>query len=284
MADFTNIYLAAAAAFSAFLIVCFFWLAFRAPLTAAFEDYARLYRRTMVLELQFPPNAVLVIGGYIAATLFCAALCAIFMPLFTPVILVFAYLLPIAVYKFQKLERRKRIDAVLPNVLQQLSANTKNVDSISMALQEVAQTAPKPMDYEIELISRQEQELKSFSKALTNARTRLNSRWFDIVTAVLQTAEEKGGRTSEALANLSRVFVQLQTMQNKINTATSQGRASMYVMLVMPFVVVGIVYLVDPELIALAVGNSAGQTVLGFAVFFYLFALGLAIWLSNVKL
>lgn len=279
-----NLLLAVGVAASLFISVMAAWLSARAALTETFEHYRQLYRRTFVLELQFNPNSQLVVGSYVGGTVFLFVVMAIFAPLIAPFILGLAYFLPQAVYSIQKAERRKKVDDVLPNVLQQLSANTKNVDSISIALQEVAQTAPVPMDYEIELISRQEQELKSFSKALNIARARLNSQWFDIVTAVLQTAEEKGGQTSSALANLSRVFVQLKTMQNRINTATSQGRTSMYVMLAMPFVVVGIVYLVDPELVMLAVSNTAGVITLCAALFFYLLALGLAIWLSSVKI
>ena len=283
--DFSNhIVLALSVAVAVFVSVLAFWLAFRAPLTEQYARLADIYRRSFVLELQFPDQPGLVIVGYVLATLALTVLVIPVGPLIAPVIPVLAYFLPRAVFVMEKEKRRKKVDDVLPNVLQQLSANTKNVGSISLALQEVAATAPEPMDYELELISRQEQELKSFTKALSNARTRLQSKWFDIVTAVLLTADEKGGKISSALANLSRVFVQLKTMQNRIDTATSQGRMSMRIMLAMPFVVVGIVYIVDPRLIGLATSNSAGVAMLSGAVFFYALAIGVAIWLSRVKI
>jgi len=277
-----NIMMALVVAVSAFVVVVAFWMSFREPMTEAYNRYADLYRRTFVLQLQYPPNHALVLGGYIGGVLLVFGIMLIIGPLVAPFVLVAAYFIPGVVYTYQKTVRRKRVDDVLPNVLQQMAANTKNVGSISLALQEVAQTAPIPMDYELELISRQEQELKSFTKALENARGRLKSQWFDIVTAVLQTAEEKGGKTSAALGNLSRVFVQLKAMQTRIDTATSQGRTSMKVMLVMPFVVIAIVYIVDPGMVALAVANTAGKVMLGMAVVFYFLALGIAIWLSKV--
>jgi tight adherence protein B len=280
--DTENLALAVSVAVSAFIVVIAFWLAFRDVLTEYYLRYADIYRRTFVLQLQYPPNHALVLGGYIGAVLLIFGLMLIIGPLLAPFVLIAAYFIPGIVYTYQKTVRRKKVDDVLANVLQQLAANTKNVGSISLALQEVAQTAPVPMDYELELISRQEQELKSFTKALENARNRLKSQWFDIVTAVLQTAEEKGGKTSAALGNLSRVFVQLKAMQTRIDTATSQGRTSMKVMLVMPFVVVAIVYMVDPGLVAMAVANTAGKVMLGLAVFFYILALGISIWLSKV--
>lgn len=268
-----------------FFIIMGFWLGFRKEIMQKYEEYTDLYRRTFVLELQYPDNPPMVIGGYAAGALCLAALTIVMgLPLLAPMILIGAYILPGQVFGSTKDKRRKKINDVLPNVLQQMSANTKNIGSISLALQEVAETAPVPMDYELALISRQEQELKSFTKAMSTARTRIGSQWFDIVTAVLLTAEEKGGQISAALANLSRVFVQLKSMQNRIDTATSQGRMQMKIMLVMPFVVVAIVYMVDPGIVSMGISNMAGIVTLVLALVFYLLALGVAIWLSRVKI
>jgi len=283
MFEMENLILGAAAAASAFIVVVAAWMSFRKPLIAGFEAYGAVYRRKFVLELQYPTNYGQVMGAYLGVTV----LLFVFFALNAPVLALFipplAWVLPGIVYRYQKAKRRQAVDHVLPNVLQQLSASTKTIDSISVALQEVADTAPKPMDYELALISRQEQELKSFPKALENARGRLNSKLFDIVTAVLQTAEEKGGRTSSALDNLSRTFMQLQSMQNKLDTATSEGRISMKVMMGMPFFIIAVVYMVDPGIVALATVNMAGYVMLGLALFFYLLAVGLAIYFSSVE-
>lgn len=279
-----NLAIAALSFVGVFLFIVGFWFTFGDAITEKYQELATEYRDKFVLELQFPDNPIMVFGAYFGVTLILMVLLSFISIFLLPVILFVAYILPKLVYSFQKTTRTKKINSVLPNVLQQLAANTKNTGSISLALQEVALTAPVPMDYELTLISRQEIELKSFAVALNNARGRMNSQWFDIVSAVLITADEKGGRTSAALENLSKVFTQLIKMQAKIDTATSQGRMSMKLMLAMPFVVIGIVYLVDPGLIALAVSGTSGKVMIGAATFFYFLALGLAIWLSKVKI
>lgn len=273
------------AAAGAFLVIVGFWFGFKNPLVAMYDNAADYYRDKFVLELQYPNDVPRVFAMYIGGTaIACLLVIILGQPLLVILILLIAYFAPGMVYDTKKIEKMKRVNQVLPNVLQQLAANTKNTGSISMALQEVAITAPKPMDYELALISRQEQELKSFTKALSNARERLDSQWFDIVTAVLITADEKGGKASSALDNLSKVFTQLIKMQTKIDTATAQGRMSMKMMLAMPFLVIGIVYVVDPSLLALAVSNTAGKVMLGAASVFYVGAAILAVWLSKVKL
>lgn len=245
------------------------------------EEY---YREKFVHQLQFPDNFPMVFWGYLGG-LICLLILSSYLTLWLWPFILGGAILIIPVYQsMQKVDRVKRIEKVLPGVLQQLAANTKNTASISLALQEVARTAPKPMDYELTLISRQEQELKSFTKAINSARERLDSKWFDIVASVLITADEKGGKTSDALENLAEVFVQLITMQNKIETATSQGRMSMKVMLVLPFFVVLLVGLFDPSLLTITIESTAGIVVLIIACIFYLVSLGLAVWLSKVKI
>lgn len=282
--DQYHIVLPLAAGLSALIVVLAFWAAFREPLTRSYLGLIEAYESHMVLRLQFPDRAHLVVGGYLLATVVLAMFFAMNGPLLVPVVLGGAYVLPRIVFTLQLDKRRKRIEDVLPGVLQQLSANAKNVGSISLALREVSRTAPEPMDYELSLIARQEQELVGFGRALHNARARVGSKLFDVMTSVLVVSEEKGGRASAALANLSRVFTQLQSMQHDIDTATSQGRMAMRMMLAMPFVIVTGVYLFDPDTVSLAVSNTAGKVVLGLAVFFYLLSLGLAIWLSKVKI
>ena len=260
------------------------WFETKDKLYEIHASLSEYYRDKFVLELQFPEDQNRVFLMYGIAVLLLFLLFLMLSPILAIIVLVGAYFFPNQYFNYQKIQRLKKIDSVLPNVLQQLAANTKNTGSITMALREVSQTAPKPMDYELALIGRQEQELKSFTKALNNTRERLDSRWFDIVSAVMITADEKGGRASEALDNLSKVFIQLIRMQTKIDTATSQGRMSMKLMLAMPFVVIGIVYAVDPDLMKLASETKAGKITLGIAAFFYFLSLSLAIWLSKVEI
>jgi Flp pilus assembly protein TadB len=285
MSDLTfQILLALGAAASVFVTVLAFWMVFGASLSAHYNKLCEAYETYMVVGLQFPDKVHLVLGGYLAAVAVMVIFFWIYGPLLVPVVLFVAYLFPKMLYTYVQTRRRKRIDDILPGVLQQLSANMKNVGSIGLALQEVSRTAPAPMNYELELISRQERELIGFGKALSNARERVGSAWFDVMTSVLIVSEEKGGHASASLANLAGVFTQLKAMQNDIDTATSQGRMSMRLMLAMPFFIVGGVYMFDPDTVALAVSNTAGKIVLFMALFFYLLSVALAFWLSKVKI
>jgi Flp pilus assembly protein TadB len=179
--------------------------------------------------------------------------------------------------------RRKTIDSVLPNVLQQLAANFRTTNDVSRALFEVAETAPAPMDHELRLIRQKENDLKSFPDALDHARRRIGSDWFDVVVAVLKTTYANGGKESDALMNLSRVFVQLTKMRERLETATSEGRMTMKFIMAMPLVVVALALVVVPDIAMQAWDSIAGKVMLGLAVLFYVASIAVAIWLSSVK-
>jgi len=244
----------------------------------------RYYNDKFVLDLQFPNNFDLIFFRYasgfgIAVVL--AFLNSVFLAIFIAII---AVVVPPVVYAFMKADRIKKIEEALPSALQQLAANTQSVSSLSAALNEVAKTAPAPLDYELSMICKQEEELKSLTLALENARTRIGSTWFDIVTAVLITASEKGGKASSALENLSGVFSKLAEMQQTISTATSSGRMSLKLLIPLPAIVVILVSLFQPELVSSVVAHGAGIVMLLLSAVFYAISLGLAVYLSQAKI
>jgi tight adherence protein B len=56
-----------------------------------------------------------------------------------------------------------------------------------------------------------------------------------------------GGNLSEILGNLSKVMRARATMMQKAKAITAEGRMSFIVLLVMPFLMVGIMNLINPE-------------------------------------
>lgn len=253
------------------------------------EGWIALYDEHFVDELQFPPNAALVVWGGLAGV----GLVVLAIPfMFSTGQAIFLYLIigvvagfgPKMLYIFLRQSRRKKIEAVLPNLLQQLAANFKTTSDVSRALFEVSETAPAPMDHELRLIRQKENDLGSFPEALDQASQRIGSDWFDVVAGVLKTTYEHGGKESDALMNLSRVFVQLAKMQERIDTATSQGRMSMKIIMFAPFVVIAIAIFVVPDIAMDAWESTVGKVMLGMAAFVYIIAVLSAVWLSSVKI
>ncbi len=158
------------------------------------------------------------------------------------VMMFFMIVIPIGLappfYEMMRRRRGRRIDDVLPGVLQQLAANLANNKNVGLALDEVSRTAAAPMDYELKLLAQKERDLGSLPKALDEANERIASEWFRVTAAILKTTYERSSSEAKVLQNLSRVFAQQRAMRDRIDTATRQGEASMKIMSVAPFLVV----------------------------------------------
>lgn len=253
------------------------------------DGLVALYETKFVDELQFKSSGTVVVWSWLCAI--CLGIVALPF-LISPIAAIFWILViflvvrfgPKYVYEIMHRMRRKKIDAILPNLLQQLAANFKTTRDISKALFEVAETAPAPMDHELRLIRQKENDLQSFPEALDQAGTRIGSDWFNVVAGVLKTTYEHGGKESDALMNLSRVFVQLRTMQERIDTATSQGRMSMRIIMAAPIVVIVVALWLVPEIAMEAWDSLVGKLMLGLAAFMYILGILSSIWLSSVKI
>jgi Flp pilus assembly protein TadB/energy-coupling factor transporter ATP-binding protein EcfA2 len=247
------------------------------------------YEDRFVDRLQFRPLSPAMFEiGLALLSLVCFAILFLFDVFQAILLIVFLLLavalLPRAVYEYLRIQRRKQIDAVLPNVLQQLAANFRTTNDISRALYEVSETAPAPMDHELLLIRQKENDLRSFPDALDQARGRIGSARFDTVVSVLKTTYENGGKESNALMNLSRVFVQLTKMQDRLDTATQAGRWSMRLIIIMPVIVVVLAVNFLPDIAMQTWESFVGKLILGIALIFYIASIATAIWLSSVKI
>lgn len=268
-------------------VIGFFGLVLPSGLRFA-SSVTRQYETYFVDHLEFKPISVtafelllllLVVGCLILLLLFPLQRSAIYLTC----ILASVIFLPRAIYFVLKTDRRKKIDDVLPNVLQQLAANFRTTSDISRALHEVSETAPAPMNHELRLIRQKENDLKSFPEALDHARRRIGSDWFDVVAAVLRTTYEHGGKESDALLNLSRVFVQLKKMRERLDTATSEGKMSMRMIMIMPFIVIIGAVIVVPDMAQQTWDSFTGRLMLGAAGIVYILAIFLAFRLAAVK-
>jgi len=205
------------------------------------DRFIERYDKTFGLELEFSAITRGHVWAVIGGALLLLALSLAFLPYYTTVVLALvlaggiAYL-PRVAYRIARRRRRLAVDDALPGLLQQLAANLKNEKNIGQVLSHVTETAPPPMDYELRLLAQKERDLGSFPAALDDARERIGSDWFDVTAAILKTTSERASTEAEALQNLSRVFAQLRSMRDRIDTATRQGRTSMQIILAAPFI------------------------------------------------
>jgi len=156
---------------------------------------------------------------------------------------IFGMLLSYLIIYFKAEDRRKRVEKSLPDMLQLVAANLRAGMTPFKALQVSARKEFGPLKEEIETASQKAMGTASFSGALLNISTRVNSDILDRSLKLFTTAMKSGGRLAQLLEELASDIRATQELKNELVTNTKT-----YTMFIMFTVAVG-----TPLLLSIAV-------------------------------
>jgi tight adherence protein B len=87
-------------------------------------------------------------------------------------------------------------------------------------------------------------------EALQETADRLNTAEFSFFCITLAIQRETGGNLAETLANLADVLRKRAQMKLKIKAMSSEAKASAYIVGALPFIVFGLIYMMNPQYVA----------------------------------
>jgi tight adherence protein B len=143
--------------------------------------------------------------------------------------------------------RFRRFGQQLPDALDIMVRSLRAGHPVPIALRTIVDQMEEPIRSEIGIVV----DEMTYGLDLREAMDRLSQRIaqpelrFMVVAITIQ--YRTGGNLSEILANLSKVMRARANMMQKAKAITAEGRMSFVVLLVMPFVMVGILNLINPE-------------------------------------
>jgi tight adherence protein B len=88
---------------------------------------------------------------------------------------------------------------------------------------------------------------KTMEAALQDTADRLGTPEFQFFVITLAIQRETGGNLAETLSNLADVLRKRAQMKLKIRAMSSESKASAYIVGSLPFVVFGLVYMINPR-------------------------------------
>jgi tight adherence protein B len=95
-------------------------------------------------------------------------------------------------------------------------------------------------------------------------RIRVNDFRFFAATLVLQ--RRTGGSLAETLADLAGLIRRRKEVRLKVRALSAESRASAYVIGALPFILTGVMYLLNPEMTSLLFTDHRGKVILGIAI------------------
>jgi tight adherence protein B len=176
------------------------------------------------------------------------------------------YLLP----KMYLSQRRKKFQAKfveeLPNAVEAIVRGVKSGLPLNDSFRLVAKEGKEPLKSEFGRILDQQAVGKSMQEAVTILYDRVPTPEVNFFIVVITVQAQAGGNLSEALGNLGRVLRNRKKMKEKIKAMSSEAKASAGIIGSLPFVVAGLVTLVQPTYLAPLYSTNIGHIWLGVAV------------------
>jgi len=156
-------------------------------------------------------------------------------------------LAPNMAFKILRERRLKMFESQLADALVMLSGSMRAGAGFSIALESVVKSTYPPLSQEFELLLRQIRMGVDFDNALMNIAQRMPVKDFQLVVAAIRIAREVGGNLGEILDSLAETIREKQQMEGKIRSLTAQGKVQGVVMTALPLLLMGVLFILEPE-------------------------------------
>lgn len=144
------------------------------------------------------------------------------------------------------LRRQKRFIDVLPDAVDLIVRGLRSGLPVTESINAVGREMPDPLGEEFRRVADGVRFGQSLEEVLWDSARRLSIPEFNFFVISLSVQRETGGNLGETLANLSDILRKRRQMHLKIKAMSSEARASALILGSLPFVMFGIVRLLNP--------------------------------------
>ena len=253
-------------ALAAFLIVIYGWGPARDELRKQWKRWESwstghlraLYSpwRTRELTLRIAGTALvgLLAGGVVMGSWFYGVVLAVFL----------GYLWIVWLER-ERSKRKKALDAQLDATLQSMANTILVTQNLEDAFATIAQHFDPPMSQEADVLVKEVRLGTPMDEALRAFANRCQSRNIDAVVTALTVGRQTGGELPKVLETIASVLRETMRVEGVMEAKTSEGKAQVVVMGMLPIVFGGALQVIDPEWMRPLFNDPIGWGVLTFA-------------------
>jgi tight adherence protein B len=158
--------------------------------------------------------------------------------------------LPILFVSFKAKRRLAAIDDQLPDLLVTLAASLKAGHSFRQGIQAVVDEGQPPASEEFKRVLTETRLGRPMDDALADMATRIGSKNVTFVVTAVTIQRQVGGSLAGIFDMVADAVRNRQQFARKIRSLTAMGRASAYVLVGIPFFMLGALTLLNPEYMA----------------------------------
>ncbi len=262
--DATNIlypFLIALLDFSAlFLLIVYGWSTMRRWLKRQEAHYDLVLNHDLLLEV--PPRiamATTASAGVALGTLIALTFkSGVFFPI-GPILTIFG--VPV-VFNYLHEKRRQKLDEQVVDGVTALASGVRAGLTLIQAMQLLVKNRTGPIKQEFQQMLHEYDLGIDLHAAMINTSNRIGSSYYRLLFAALQAHRQRGGDMGQSLDRISDSIREIQRLEGRLESLTSQGRAQARFMAVMPVVILVILMGIFPEETSMLFNEPVGRLIL----------------------
>jgi len=164
---------------------------------------------------------------------------------------------------FRIKKRQTKFIDYFPEAIDLMVRGIKAGLPIGESIRSAADEVPDPVGEELKRVTDGVRIGRKMDEVLWETSHRLNVQEFKFFTIALSIQSETGGNLAETLTNLSDVLRGRRQLKRKIKAMSSEAKASSYIIGSLPFIMTGLIFLVNAEYITGLFIDPRGQVLVG---------------------
>ena len=169
------------------------------------------------------------------------------------------------VLALRRVSRRDQMDQQLVSALELMASAMESGYSIQQALERVVRDAPDPIASQFARVSRAIELGTPLEAALIHLAERVGGENFEFFATITAMQHRIGGDLPTLLTSLATRIRERLALKAEMQALTAQARYSGWVLIALPFAVVGLLLVANPGYLAPLIWSSAGRNMVLFA-------------------
>ena len=202
----------------------------------------------------------------------------------TLIVCIIVWNIPRVIMSKRKKARLKEFDGQLTEGIMIISNALKAGYSFLQAVASVEKETKDPFSKEFKKLFKEMSLGIPEEDALRNMLIRMESADLKLVVNAILIQKDIGGNLSEILDNISETIRERQKIQEELKTLTAQGKMSGIIVMLIPFALAFIIYMVNREFIIVLFNTTLGLIMLGVSIFNQLIGLVIIKKIINIDM
>ncbi len=207
--------------------------------------YEKVLVRQLLIDIQ--PRLAVVLAGLCVLATGLAGYLALESGLWFLIGCVAGAFIPNLVVRHLEQQRRRKLDAQIVDGITTLASGVRAGLNLVQSMELLVKNAPDPIRQEFAQLLREYNLGMDLNQAMRGAANRIGSSYYRLLFTAIEMHRVRGGDAGESLDRIAQSVREIIRLEGKIDAVTAQGRTQANMMAAMTFVILMMLYGINPQ-------------------------------------